>query len=210
MSVTSNKEKKAVFILAGIALLEGTSVILSLFANPPAFMKLMGFTPGGGGTVLGWLLAFAVTAYFVWHSLKFPSVREHLLRVSWLKLLALAVAISAGILEEAVFRRMLMDGLQHHGWNVFIQIGASALAFGLLHGIWGLMGRSLRAAIGATVATGMLGLALAIVYVAAGRSLAPCIFAHFLIDLLIEPGLVLAACRGEMAAAVMRRASDAA
>jgi membrane protease YdiL (CAAX protease family) len=48
------------------------------------------------------------------------------------------------------------------------------------------------------VATGMLGVALAIVFVVGGRSLAPCIAAHFLINALIEPGLVLAATRGEM------------
>jgi hypothetical protein len=48
--------------------------------------------------------------------------------------------------------------------------------------------------------TGVLGAALAAVYVLGGRSLAPCIAAHFLLDVAIEPGLVLAALRGEMAA----------
>jgi membrane protease YdiL (CAAX protease family) len=65
--------------------------------------------------------------------------------------------------------------------------------------VWGLFGRSVRAARGATIATGALGAALAIVYLVAGRSLAPCIVTHFVINALIEPGLVLAACRGEMA-----------
>jgi hypothetical protein len=60
------------------------------------------------------------------------------------------------------------------------------------------MGKSLRAAIGATVATGFLGMMLAVVFLLAGRSLAPCSVAHFVINLLIEPGLVLAATRGEM------------
>ncbi|MEO8191138.1 MAG: hypothetical protein ABI682_12415 [Acidobacteriota bacterium] len=41
--------------------------------------------------------------------------------------------------------------------------------------------------------------------VAAGRSLAPCILSHFTINALAEPGLVLAALRGEMA----RPAADA-
>jgi uncharacterized protein len=57
----------------------------------------------------------------------------------------------------------------------------------------------MRAAIGATIATGVLGAAPALVYLAADRNLAPCIAAHFLINALIEPGLVLAAIRGEMA-----------
>jgi hypothetical protein len=48
------------------------------------------------------------------------------------------------------------------------------------------------------LATSILGGALAIVYLIAGRSVAPCIVAHFLLDLFVEPGLVLAALRGEM------------
>jgi hypothetical protein len=40
--------------------------------------------------------------------------------------------------------------------------------------------------------------ALAIVYLVAGRNVAPCVAAHFLINAFIEPGLVLAAVRGEM------------
>lgn len=82
--------------------------------------------------------------------------------------------------------------------GVVVQVLGSGLLFGVLHGVWGLMGRSLRAAIGATLATGFLGMMLAVVFIAAGRSLAPCIVAHFVINALIEPGLVLAATRGEM------------
>jgi hypothetical protein len=44
----------------------------------------------------------------------------------------------------------------------------------------------------------MLGAALAVVYLASGRNVAPCIAAHLLINALVEPGLVLAAVRGEM------------
>jgi len=46
--------------------------------------------------------------------------------------------------------------------------------------------------------TALLGGALAIVYVIGGRSLAPCVAAHFAINALLEPGLVLAATRREM------------
>jgi uncharacterized protein len=60
------------------------------------------------------------------------------------------------------------------------------------------MGRSVDAAAAAMLATRFLGLMLGIVYLLSGRSLAPCIFAHFSVNLAIEPGLVLAATRGEM------------
>jgi hypothetical protein len=64
--------------------------------------------------------------------------------------------------------------------------------------VWGIFGKSIRAAAGATIATAVLGCALAVVYLASGRNVAPCVFSHFLINALIEPGLVLAAVRGEM------------
>ncbi|HET7650521.1 MAG TPA: CPBP family intramembrane glutamic endopeptidase [Gammaproteobacteria bacterium] len=198
MTATSVADRKAAWILAGIALIEGSVVALNAILNPAALIRVLGFTAGRAGSEWGWLLAMAVTTGFVWHSRRFPAVREHMLRVSWFKLLALAVAVSAGILEEAVFRRQLMNSLQLHGWGTMAQILASGLAFGLVHGIWGLFGRNLRAAAGATIATGLLGLALAAIYVASGRSLAPCVATHFAIDLLIEPGIMLAACRGEM------------
>ena len=139
-----------------------------------------------------------MTAAFVVESLRLPSVRAHLTRPSWLKLLAVLLAVAAGILEEVVFRKVLMDALFSRGIGGVAQVALSGLAFGAAHGVWGLMGRSVRAALGATIATGVLGAALALVYLAAGRSLAPCIVAHFVINLLIEPGLVLAAVSGEM------------
>jgi uncharacterized protein len=192
-------ERKSAWILGGIAAVEGVWVLLNFVHNPGGFLRYTGFAPGQGGTIVGWLLSALVTGLFVWQSMRLPSVRENLLRLSFLKVLGLAVAISAGFLEEIVFRKWLMDYLRDQDIGVALQVLASAATFGLAHGIWGLMGRSMRAAIGATIATGVLGASLALVYLAADRSLAPCIAAHFLINALIEPGLVLAAIRGEMA-----------
>jgi hypothetical protein len=194
-----NNERKSAIILALIAAIEGSWVLLNLYLNGTRFFSYLGFAPHVGGTPFGWLLSFVVTGFYVAAAARLPSVRENLFRISWLKLLGIAVAISAGILEEVFFRRWIMNYLQdrHHA-GVMLQIIGSGLAFGLAHGVWGLMGKSVRAAIGATVATGILGIGLAIVFVASGRNLAPCIVSHFLINLLIEPGLVLAATRGEM------------
>jgi membrane protease YdiL (CAAX protease family) len=125
-------------------------------------------------------------------------VRANLFRPSFLKLLALVVAVTAGILEEVIFRKWVMDYLQARAIGPVVQVLGSGLLFGLAHGVWGLLGRSLRAAASATIATGLLGTALAVVYVMSGRSLAPCIATHFLINALLEPGLVLAAMSGQM------------
>jgi membrane protease YdiL (CAAX protease family) len=199
VNLSVNNERKSAIILALIAAIEGAWVLWNLHVNGIRFFRYLGFIPHIGGTALGWLLALIVTALYVALAARLPSVRQNLFRASWLKLLGLAVAISAGILEEVMFRRWIMNYLQdRHNAGIIVQIIASGLCFGLLHGVWGLMGKSIRAAVGATIATGLLGILLAIVFVASGRNLAPCIVAHFLINALAEPGLVLAATRGEM------------
>ena len=129
---------------------------------------------------------------------RLPSVRANLFRFSWLKVLALAMALAAGFCEEAVFRKLLMDAMAHRDYTILAQVLASALSFGAVHGIWGAFRGSPWAAISAIVATSVLGFALAVVYVASHRLLAPCVMAHVLINALCEPGLVLAAIRGEM------------
>jgi hypothetical protein len=107
------------------------------------------------------------------------------------KLLRLLVTCGAALCGESIFRKWLMDTLQAHGSSVAMQLAASAVTVGALHGIWALMGRNLWAGVGVVTATTILGACLATVYVASTRILLPCIVAHFLIDAAIEPGLVL-------------------
>ena len=191
-------ERKAGTILSAIAAAEGWWVWINLHASPERFFVYTGFRNSHAGTV-GWLLALSVFAVFTTYSVRrFPSVRATLVSWSALKVLALAVAITAGFCEEAIFRKWLMDRLAHAHYGVTLQVLASALAFGLLHGVWGAFRGSIIAAMGATIATGALGCALAAVYLMSHRVLAPCILSHFLINVFVEPGLVLAAVRGEI------------
>lgn len=189
-------EKRAAVILAAIAGSEGIWVVFTAFHARSRFVQYLGFA--SPSPVSAWVAAAIVVAAFVGASVRLPSVRENLFRLTGLKLLGLAVAVAAGLLEEVMFRKWIMDAVQHRGGSAALQVAASAAAFGLAHGVWGAMGRSIRAALGATIATGILGGALAIVYLVAARNLAPCVVAHFAINALIEPGLVLAATRGEM------------
>ena len=191
-------ERKSGIILGIITAIEAGWVLMNLHASGWRFIRYLGFAPGMAGNLAGWIAALLATIIFVALALRLPSVRENLFRPSLLKLLAIALAVAAGILEEVMFRRWTMNWLMGHGYGDVIQVLGAGLLFGAIHGIWGLMGKSIRAAIGATTATGFLGIMLGIVFLRAGRSLAPCIVAHFLINLLIEPGLVLAATRGEM------------
>ena len=190
-------ERKAGAILAAIALTEGSWVVVNVWVNPRGFLRYTGWL-SAAPPLTGWISALVVAAAFTAFACRLPSVRANLFAVSWLKVLGLAVALSAGFCEEAIFRKLLMDRLAREGVSLALQVLASGLAFGLVHGIWGAFRGSITAAIGATVATGVLGLALAAVYLASHRVLAPCIVSHLLINALAEPGLVLAAVRGEM------------
>ena len=183
-----------------IAISESVWVVWNAHFNTRRFLHYAGFDQVSGQGLLGWISALLVVIGFVHFSKRLPSVRDNLFRPSWLKVLAVLVAVASGFCEEMIFRKWLMDLLQHKGYGSVLQVAASALAFGFAHAVWGLMRGSLRAALGAMIATGGLGLALALVYLASHRIVLPCIIAHFLINLLIEPGLVLAAVRGEMSA----------
>ena len=86
-------------------------------------------------------------------------------------------------------------------WGTVLQVAGSALAFGLRAcRSGGLVRGSLRGARGRhATATGWASAwRWALVYLASHRIVLPCIVAHFLINLLIEPGLVLAAVRGRI------------
>ena len=191
-------ERKAAFILLAIALPEGAWVALNLVGRPMQFWRYTGFVDPGRAGILAWLLAVICAALFIWRAAQLPSVRANLIRPSELKILGLLLAVAAAFCEEVVFRKLLMDALQHHGSPAIVQILVSGLAFGVAHGVWGLFRGSVRAAVGGVIATGILGLTLAAIYIVGGRVLSPCVVAHFLINLFIEPGLVLAAVRGEM------------
>jgi hypothetical protein len=195
-------ERRSGIILGLITAVEAGWVLMNLQVSGWRFIRYLGFAPGMAGNLAGWIGALVATIIFVALALRLPSVRENLFRPSFLKLLAIALALAAGILEEVMFRRWTMNWLMAHGHGPIVQVLGAGVLFGAIHGVWGLMGKSVRASLGATIATGFLGMMLGIVFLLAGRSLAPCIAAHVLINLLIEPGLVLAATRGEMGRAV--------
>jgi membrane protease YdiL (CAAX protease family) len=66
-----------------------------------------------------------------------PSVRANLLKPSILKVLALAVAVAAGLCDEGIFRKLLMDWEARAGYGAALQILSSGLAFGVAHSLWG-------------------------------------------------------------------------
>ncbi len=145
------------------------------------------------GRVEGWGMAAALALLFMVGSSRHNyTITENLLKINAMKLMVVPMAIISGIVEEVYFRRFTMDTIAHRGGGLVLQIAAAALIFGVLHAIWGAVG-SLRVALHAALASTILGWAMALVYLAAGRSVAPCIAAHAAINLVLEPWLFLSA-----------------
>lgn len=181
-------------ILLTLALPMGIPTAQKIMGHNSGFLRDLGFLSGPPGTVLAWAMALITAILFITFAVRnIPPVARTWRQPSLLKLLALLAALAAATVEEAVFRRIVMDEVLQAGGGVALQIATSALAFGLAHAVWGLAKRSMTTAVRTAVATGVMGLLLAIVYILGDRSLAPCITAHFLITFALEPGLMLAA-----------------
>ena len=199
MSVSTRHDERTVaWILLAVIFGEGFWVIWSFVDDPHRFVTYLGFAPNRSGTILGWLLGAIVAAGYIWSAAKIPAVRENLFRPTSLKVLAVVAAAMAAILEEVIFRKWVMDYFASLGASTALQVLASGVAFGLAHAVWGFIRLSVNAALQAVIGTTILGSALGLVYVLSDRSLAACVVAHFLISALIEPGLVLAAVRGQL------------
>jgi hypothetical protein len=142
-----SNEQKSGFILSCFILTEGAFVLINVYFNGMKFVHYLGFGTDRNGTTTGWIMAFVVISIYVYKSTAFPSVRNHMFQFSFLKLLALLVAVFASILEEVMIRKWIMYFLFHEGFGRIIQVATSGFCFGMIHGIWGLFG-SKRAAIG--------------------------------------------------------------
>ena len=119
--------------------------------------------------------------YAAWTML-IPEVRANATEFGPLKLWGLAVSLVAAVMEEAVFRGFIMNELAHAGRSRAVQVIVSAVTFGLLHLGWGWWGMA---------CTLMMGAALAVTYLWAGRSLAAPVLGHCVINAIIEPWLLL-------------------
>src|SRR5947209_7939327 len=183
---------RAWIILLAFLALEFIPFSLTFALSPPGALPKLYLSASNGW--LPWVGALVITIVYVAYAARaFPLIRENFLRLNSMKLVAMLFAVVTGTVEELYFRKFLMDWAAHHGAAAVGQVVVSAAVFGVGHGVWGLFAKQWRMAVGATLATGILGGLLALVYFAAGRHVAPCIWAHMLINLAIEPWLILAA-----------------
>ncbi len=186
--------------LVGSILIEGAALIV-IFRNDltaPDRVEHYLFSPPGNLTA--WAMATVISAaYLAYAAVGSPLIRAHMLAPwKWgayagMRLLAVPLAFVVGVFEEVFFRKILMDFVAHRGLAAPAQVALSGIAFGLAHGMWGLFSGRLQASLAPMIATGVLGALLALVYLVGERSVAPCIAAHVVMNLLLEPWLVIAA-----------------
>jgi len=193
----SAAEGRTWIILGGLTATEAIPLLIVWAGLVPDWIGGLGLrrprAAGSGAWTLGLAVAGAYLIATLWTN---PVIAAHALDVHALQVLGLAAALVAGIVEEAVFRRLLMDGLARRGTGRANQVLASALSFGALHATWGAVAGSLEVALVAAGATTLLGAGLALTYLAGRRSLGPCIASHVLLDAVLEPWLIYAALGG--------------
>jgi len=196
--MTRNEQRAAISLAVAAAIL-WIPMFGLVTGRPPGFLRDLGFLSGPPGTPLAWVLGLVVgVGYAAFAVRNIPVVRQHWCAVSWFKLLAIIAAVAAATVEEAFFRRLIMDPLMRAGWSAVAQVIASGLAFGAAHGIWGVVTGHGMIGLRIMMATGTLGLALAFIYLVGERSLTPVIVSHFLVTATIQPGILIAAFSGQM------------
>ena len=189
---------KTSLILGTATLIMFSPLAISLFWHPIPLFQNLGFERESIAPPLAWILATITAIAYVFYTMKvIPLVFAKQKEISLLKLLGSLSAVVGGIVEEVFFRRWFMDKLMLGGFTSIIQIILSGLTFGLAHTSWILAKRDFRFALPAILSTSVLGIFLAIIYLVGGRNLGPCIFAHAMINTIIEPWLMLSTVSGK-------------
>lgn len=190
---------KTAWVLGGATLTMFSPLAMVLAGYRIPMFQNLGFARNSSASPLAWILATIVGIAYVLYTMRaIPFIASMQREVSLFKLLGILSAVVGGIVEEVFFRRWIMDMLMSRGFASIIQVAISGVAFGLAHASWTLLAkRNFKATLPAIMSTSILGISLAIIYLAGGRNLGPCIFAHVLINIVIEPWLMLSAVSGK-------------
>ena len=191
--------RKTALILGMTSLFLLSPLAMSLFWHPIPLFQNLGFERESIAPPMAWILATITAIAYVLYTMKaIPFVASMQREISLFKLLGILTAVVGGIVEEVFFRRWTMDMFMKGGFSPILQVIISGIAFGLVHTSWTLLTkRDFKAMLRAIISTSILGIFLAIIYLAGGRNLGPCIFAHVLINMVIEPWLMLSAVSGK-------------
>lgn len=189
----------SIWILLGISSSMSIPIVIWIVNKPAFFYGKIDISEQALTIPYAWILSVSLAVGYIWHTFKsVPFVRKMQHEFSGLKLIGIWAALASGIIEEIFFRRMLMDWALSMGYGGTVQVIATAAVFGITHGLWVLLRGDLKIATPVILSTAALGALLGILYIVGERNLLPCIAAHTLINLIIEPWLILSAVSGQM------------
>lgn len=197
--ITTLKDRiKTGWILVSISSMLTLSVIYWYINNPKRFIEIgLGYSPEMLLNLPMWFFTLLIVIGYISYTMfAIPYVKRNLLTFSWLKLIGIWAAIVSGIVEEVVFRHLLMDYLLSIGFPYLPQVLISGITFGIVHGAWVVLRGEIKIALPAILSTTILGCLLAMLYIYTGRSTLAPIIAHVLINMVIEPWLMLSAISG--------------
>ena len=194
------KERQITFwILLGFSSSMSIPIVIWIVKKPVFFLNKIGINEQALTIPYVWVMSLLIGMGYIWYTfVAVPFVRQMQREFSNLKLIGIWAAFASGIIEEIFFRKMLMDWLLFMDHGALIQIILTALTFGIAHGLWVLLRGDLSVALPVILSTTVLGALLGILYIVGERNLLPCIAAHTVINLVIEPWLILSAVSGKM------------
>ena len=189
-----NDRSKTAWILGAVSLIMFSPLAMVLVGYQIPLFQNLGFERDSLASPISWILATIVGIVYIFYTMRaIPFVASMQREISLFKLLGILSAIVGGIVEEVFFRRWVMDMLMSRGFASITQVIISGVAFGLAHASWTFVKRDFKFALPAIISTSILGIFLAVIYLTGGRNLGPCIFAHVMINIVIEPWLMLSA-----------------
>ncbi len=192
-----NDRRKTVLILGMTSIFMLSPLAMSFFWHPIPLFQNLGFEKDLIAPPLAWVLATITAIAYVSYTMKvIPLVLVKQKEISSFKLMGFLSALAA-IVEEVFFRRWIMDMLMSRGVAPILQVLISGIVFGLAHASSIVARGDFKFAIPAIISTSVLGTLLAIIYLVGGRNFGPCIFAHAIINLFIEPWLMLSSVSGK-------------
>jgi membrane protease YdiL (CAAX protease family) len=194
-SIDKKSRRITAIILIVMSLIMLSPIVQNIsvgFKNP--FFRNMGFRYGSVAPFYVWIISLLIAAgYLIYTFRAVPLVFRQQKEMSIFKIIGLCSGLIAGIIEELLFRRWLMDFAMNNGIGNILQIAISGAAFGLFHAVWSLPGGNIKFGLRASLSTTVLGLSLATLYVIGQRNIGPCIVSHSIISMTVEPWLLLAA-----------------
>jgi membrane protease YdiL (CAAX protease family) len=128
------------------------------------------------------IVAVVFSLAYAGFTLMIPDVRSHVAEISIFKIWGVFVSVIGALVEETIFRGFILTELERLWSSRCMQVVVSGVTFGLLHigfSWWGI------------VCTTLMGTVLAITYLWSGRSLLAPVVGHSLINIIIEPWLLL-------------------